>query len=54
MTTEIIREDYEPAGDMMIRNLVDSGDFVSTRQYDGPGSAGEWKLWAKEFVWGSQ
>jgi len=29
--TAIIRDDYEPAGDMMIRQLMDSGEFVSRK-----------------------
>ena len=29
--TSIIRDDYEPAGDMMIRNLLDSGEFVTLK-----------------------
>lgn len=29
--TAHIRDDYEPAGDLMIRHLLDSGEFVSRR-----------------------
>lgn len=29
--TAIIRDDYEPAGDMMIRGLLDSGEYVSRK-----------------------
>ncbi len=29
--TAIIRDDYEPAGDMMIRDLLDSGEYVSRK-----------------------
>ncbi len=27
----IVRDDYEPAGDMMIRGLVDSGEYIARR-----------------------
>ena len=29
--TAYIREDYEPAGDMIIRSLIDSGEFVTRK-----------------------
>ena len=29
--TAHIRDDYEPAGDMMIRNLTNSGDYVQRK-----------------------
>ena len=29
--TEIIRDDYEPAGDMMMRNLCATGDYVQRK-----------------------
>ena len=29
--TSDIREDYEPAGDMMIHQLTESGEFISRR-----------------------
>jgi len=29
--TAIIRDDYEPAGDMMIRQLMESGEYVSRK-----------------------
>ncbi len=29
--TAIIRDDYEPAGDLMIHGLLDSGDYVSRK-----------------------
>ena len=48
--TAIIRDDYEPAGDLMIRNLLDSGEFISARICTGTFSS-EWKLFAKEFEW---
>lgn len=29
--TSVIRDDYAPAGDLMIRFLLDSGEYVSRR-----------------------
>jgi len=29
--TAIIRDDYEPAGDMMIHQLMESGEYVSRK-----------------------
>jgi hypothetical protein len=29
--TAVIRDDYEPAGDLMIRQLMNDGDFVSRK-----------------------
>lgn len=29
--TAIIRDDYEPAGNMMIRNLLDSGEYITQK-----------------------
>jgi hypothetical protein len=29
--TAHIRDDYEPAGDMMIAGLIDSGEFITRR-----------------------
>jgi hypothetical protein len=29
--TAIVRDDYEPAGDLMIKGLVDSGEYVTRR-----------------------
>lgn len=49
--TSVIRDDYEPAGQMMINQLVESGEFITHRSmgefiglYDGA-----WKIWAKNF-----
>ena len=51
ITTAIIKDDYEPAGQMMITGLVNSGEFISRRQVSHGGSdpMGEWKVWAKGF-----
>jgi hypothetical protein len=50
LETAIIREDYEPVGQMMIRQLTESGQFISQRS---PGSYGiwdgPWKVWSTEF-----
>jgi hypothetical protein len=47
--TARIRDDYEPAGDMMIQALINSGDFV-TRRYSINGfSPGEWRIFAIRF-----
>ena len=41
--TAIIRDDYEPAGDLMIRHLCESGEYV-TRKVP-PGMYGQkWKI----------
>ena len=29
--TSIVRDDYEPAGDMMMRGLLDSGEYVQRK-----------------------
>ena len=29
--TAIVRDDYEPAGDMMMRGLMDSGEYVQRK-----------------------
>jgi len=49
ITTAIIKDGYEPAGQMMINALVDSGEFVSRRDNGQIGVAGPWKVWAKGF-----
>ena len=50
IATAIIKDDYEPAGQMMITGLVNSGEFISRRQVSrvryGPT---EWKVWHKGF-----
>ena len=49
ITTAIIKDDYEPVGQMMITRLVDSGEFVSRRDNPGIGVTGIWKVWARGF-----
>ena len=49
ITTAIIKDDYEPAGEMMIRNLVDSGEFISRRHKPISSDLSQWKVWAKGF-----
>jgi hypothetical protein len=29
--TAVVRDDYDPAGDMMIRQLVDSGEYITRK-----------------------
>ncbi|MCK4621277.1 MAG: hypothetical protein KAT62_03580 [Desulfuromonadales bacterium] len=41
--TAIVRDDYEPAGDMMIRGLVDTGEFTTRKVSDYMGG-GKWKI----------
>lgn len=45
ITTAIINDDYEPAGQMMTRGLCDSGEFFTRRDLNG----GPWKVWAAGF-----
>jgi hypothetical protein len=49
ITTAIIKDHYEPAGQLMITRLVDSGEFISRRDNAQVGVAGPWKVWAKGF-----
>lgn len=49
--TAIIRDDYQPAGDLMIMQLVDSNKFV-TRRVNSRGFMGlgsEWRIFKAEF-----
>lgn len=41
--TAHIRDDYEPAGDMMIRGLLDSGEYV-TRKAPAHSFGAKWKI----------
>jgi len=41
--TQIIREDYEPAGKLMIRSLLDSGEY-ETRQVRTGVYETHWKI----------
>ena len=45
--TAHIREDYEPAGDMMIRALCESGDYIQ-RRFPMHSLNSEWHIFAKE------
>lgn len=46
--TAHIRDDYEPAGDMMMMSLVDSGEYVQRRvPMHSPNS--QWKIFKKGF-----
>ncbi len=45
--TDIIRDDYEPAGDMMIKHLVDSGEFITQRTVDGVFES-SWKIFMSD------
>jgi hypothetical protein len=47
IATAIIRDDYEPAGGMMIHRICSDDEFVSRRVESGSGS--EWKVFAAEF-----
>lgn len=44
LETSIIRDDYAPAGDLMIRRLLDSGEYVSrkTPMYDS--FSAKWRI----------
>ena len=42
--TAHVRDDYEPAGDMMIRNLVNSNEFTTRRVMDPDGIGSRWKI----------
>ena len=45
--TEHIRDDYEPAGRVMIQTLVTSGEFITRR--DGRGPESPWTIWATDY-----
>ena len=49
LETSIIKDDYEPAGQMMITGLVDSGEYISHRDTRGIFYDEPWKVWNKEF-----
>ena len=38
-----VRDDYEPAGDMMMRHLMDSGEYVQRRNPD-------WRIFRKDMA----
>jgi hypothetical protein len=46
--TAHIREDYLPAGAMMIRTLTDSGEYVQMRTPAGSDDS-KWRIFKKEF-----
>lgn len=39
----IVREDYEPAGDMMLRNLLATNEFIA-RKGHGRGLDQKWRM----------
>lgn len=52
LETSIIRDDYSPAGQLMINELCESGEFFSQRKPDETLygiNGGPWKVWASEF-----
>ena len=42
--TAHIRDDYEPVGDMMINNLVSSGEYITRKITTGFASS-EWRIY---------
>ncbi|MEQ8409089.1 MAG: hypothetical protein RKH07_12520 [Gammaproteobacteria bacterium] len=44
--TSQIRDDYEPAGQMMIRSLTESGEYVQRKGF-GNGLDQEWRIFKK-------
>ena len=46
--TAFVRDDYAPAGDMMIAGLVDSGEFI-TRRVSTAFDESEWRIFSVEF-----
>lgn len=42
--TAHVHDDYEPAGKMMIRMLINSGEFITRRVMDGDGIGSRWKI----------
>lgn len=44
--TAIIRDDYEPAGDLMIRDLRDSGEYITRKAQPGMYDQ-KWKIFKK-------
>ena len=47
--TSIVRDDYEPAGDLMIKQLVCSGDFL-TRKTPMHSWNAKWRIFSAEMV----
>lgn len=50
--TSVIRDDYEPAGDLMIQQLLDSGEYVSVRfdPSNGMNRNGAWRVFKAEYA----
>jgi hypothetical protein len=46
--TTHVREDYEPIGDLMIRDLCATGEYVTRKVPPGAWEQ-EWKIFKKEF-----
>jgi hypothetical protein len=46
--TKFVRDDYEPAGGLMIRQLVESGDYV-TRRAPMNSFDSEWRIFKSGF-----
>ena len=44
--TSIVRDDYEPAGDMMMRGLLDSGEYVQ-RETPAHSYDQKWRIFKK-------
>lgn len=47
--TAQIRDDYEPIGANMIRDLAATGEFVTRKVRDRSGFGWEWKIFPKEW-----
>lgn len=47
--TDKIRDDYEPAGNMMIQNLTASKEYVSRKGY-GDSLDQKWRIFKLEFT----
>jgi hypothetical protein len=47
--TEHVRDDYEPAGQMMIQGLCNTGQYIQSKGM-GNGCDQEWRIFKSEFA----
>ena len=49
LKTSIVRDDYEPAGDMFMMSLCEKEEFVQRKGFGG-GMDQSWRIFKKEFA----
>ena len=49
LKTATVRDDYEPAGALMMHSLCESGEFVQRKGF-GDGLDQSWRIFKKEFA----